>query len=295
MKKGDGTGGAGVLTSRQANLSNLIRAGFRVKPQTIQKANDDALKAAIAESLKPPPMRADAMTNHQAKIFGAMHAGLRVSPQAIQVANDNALAAAIQESLKESSPATSHDFHSPPPLPSRPPQASAMPTPPASPTRPAAPPLPPRPTQASAMPTPPASPRPGTPESTTKPAGQATASSAASGAQAPHPTAHEQLGIPEGADWRQILKMDGRVSPKTVMENAKTRDGIQQMTAEITKAEQDARKQYRKLLIQFHPDKHFGKDMKAVNDVIADAYNQSEKEFASAKKWLDAQSETVTG
>jgi hypothetical protein len=138
MEKGDRARGAGGLTSRQADLSNLMRAGFRVKPQAIQKANDDALKAAIAESLKPPPMRADAMTNHQARILGAMHAGLRVSPQAIQVADDNALAAAIQESLKQSSPATSHDFNSPPPLPPRPPQASAMPTPPASPARPAA-------------------------------------------------------------------------------------------------------------------------------------------------------------
>jgi hypothetical protein len=146
MEKGDRPGGAGVLTSRQSDLSNLMRAGFRVKPQAIpqaiQKANDDALKAAIAESLKPPPMRADAMTNHQARILGAMHAGLRVSPQAIQVANDNALATATQESLKQSSPATSRDFNSPPPLPPRPSQASAMPIPPASPTRPVAPPLP---------------------------------------------------------------------------------------------------------------------------------------------------------
>lgn len=79
------------------------------------------------------------------------------------------------------------------------------------------------------------------------------------------------------------------------MKNAKTRDGIQQMTAEITKAEQDTRKQYRKLLIQFHPDKHFDKDMKAVNDLVAQAYNQSEKEFAKAKRWLAAQSKTVSG
>jgi hypothetical protein len=254
------------LTSRQVELSDAVRSGRRVNPHAIQEANDAALNAAIAESMKP---WADAMTDHQAKILGAMTAGLRVTPEAIQKANDNAIAAAIRESLKQSSPAQSHNFNSASPQQPRPPQASVE-SPGTSPTL-----------------------RPGTPESTPTSAALATASSAASGAQAPNPTTHAQLGVPEGADWRQVFQMVGRVLPETVIGHAKTSDGIQQMIAEITKAEQDARKQYRKLLIAFHPDKHFGKDMKAVNDVIAEAYNLSEKEFASAKRWLDDQSKTV--
>jgi hypothetical protein len=141
---------------------------------------------------------------------------------------------------------------------------------------------------------PPASPRPDAHDSTTEPAGQATASSAASGAQAPDPTAHEQLGVPEGADWRHLLKMDGRVLPKEVTSQAQTRAGIEKMRAEIDKAEAEMRNAHKKLLIKFHPDKHFGKDMTKVIDLISTAVNQCEKEFRDARGWLDRQSRNVT-
>lgn len=131
-------------------------------------------------------------------------------------------------------------------------------------------------------------------EGTTKPAGQTTTASAASGGQAPHQTAHEQLDIPEGADWRQILKMEGRVSPKEVTSQAQTRAGIDKMRAEIDKAEAEMRNAHKKLLIKFHPDRHFGKDMTEVNDLISTAVNQCEKEFRNARGWLDQQSANVT-
>ncbi|MCR4468313.1 hypothetical protein [Burkholderia sp. SCN-KJ] len=221
LPKKEGTGDAAAMRSTQDDLDKLMRAGIRVKPEAIRKANDDALKAAMAASLASSRSPANAMTGRQAHVLGALNAGLRVNPQAIQKANDDALAAAIQESLKQSS-------------------------------------------------------------------------STAPGTHGAHQTAHAQLNVPEGADWREILKMTGRVLPDTVMKHATTRAGVQKMAADIAKAELDARKAYRALLIRFHPDKHFGEDMKPVTDLLADAYNQSEKEFARARKWLEAQSKTIT-
>ncbi|WP_322040728.1 hypothetical protein [Burkholderia diffusa] len=272
LPKKEGTGDAAAMTSTQADLDKLMRAGIRVTPEAIRKANDDALKAAMAASLASSQSPANAMTGRQAHILGALNAGLRVNPQAIQQANDNALAAAIQESLMQSSPALARHPDARPPSPPESSRASALPTPSAT----------------------PATPMPSARDSTTRRAGQATASSAAPGTHGAHQTAHEQLNVQEGADWREILKMTGRVLPDTVMKHATTRAGVQKMAADIARAELDARKAYRALLIQFHPDKHFGEDMKPVTDLLADAYNQSEKEFARARKWLEARSKTIT-
>jgi hypothetical protein len=42
---------ADLLSPSQADIHNLMRAGLRVQPQAIQKANDEALAAAIQDSL----------------------------------------------------------------------------------------------------------------------------------------------------------------------------------------------------------------------------------------------------
>jgi len=280
----------GFLTARQAGFSNAVRNGRRGNSHAIRDADDAAFHAAIAESMKP---WAYAMTDHQVKILDAMIAGFRVSPQAIQKANDDAIAAAIQESLKQSSPAQRHTVNSASAQQPRPPQASAETSEySAEPSKPSS-----EPSQPSAESSKPSAepsdtspaPRPGTPESAPSPAGQATASSAASGAQAPNPAALEQLDIPEGPDWRQAFNMVGRVLPESVMENAKTSDGIEKMIAEIRKAKQDAREQHRKqsekLQHELHTTEHFVDAFTALND-LTEIYLQSEVEFSILRKWL---------
>lgn len=97
----------------------------------------------------------------------------------------------------------------------------------------------------------------------------------------------------KGAGWREVLKMDVRVLPETVTKNAKTRAGIQQMLAEIEKAEADVETQHKYLNMKFHPDKNPGVDTKPVRDTYEEAYEKSQKEFKRAKEWLEAQRNTV--
>ena len=87
--------------------------------------------------------------------------------------------------------------------------------------------------------------------------------------------------------------MDGRVSPQEIMANAKTPDGIAKMKEEIRKAEADVRKQYRKAILQYHPDKNVGRDTTEASKVVLDLYEKSNAEFASARKWLDRQEQEL--
>ncbi|MGF6666197.1 hypothetical protein QF000_007930 [Paraburkholderia atlantica] len=127
--------------------------------------------------------------------------------------------------------------------------------------------------------------------STTKRQGNSTESF---GAKASRPTAFEQLGVVEGAAWRQVLGMDGRVLDNEVMAQVQTRKGIEQMRKKIEEAEFEVRKAHKKLLIRFHPDKHLDKDMSEVIGLISMAVNQSENEFRNARLWLDWQSRRVS-
>ena len=90
--------------------------------------------------------------------------------------------------------------------------------------------------------------------------------------------------------------MDGRVLPETVIENAKTLEGIGKMREEIAKAEADVSRQFRKAIPEYdsnRPDKNVDRERTAVRKYIFDLFDTSKKEFASVRSWLDQQEQAL--